>query len=108
MSFREPSLQESFPLAHQKDLLKLQSTHLINNSLSKGGIAQGLKELPTNITVNETHNRVVLDEKMVKPLIRNYLKHNWKVMLVCSIIGGIIIYTVIKINQERKKEKRLK
>jgi hypothetical protein len=105
MNYRQPNFNELFPLSCKKQLLDMQSTHFINNSLAKGGITAGFEGLPTSIPFNETLDNEVIKNKIAEALVGTYFKNNWKVMLACGIVGGALIYVVIKINQENQKRK---
>ena len=109
MNYRIPTFQESFPLSHNIELLKQQSEYFVNKSLSKGGPTEGLKGMPTAIPVVEKFGNVLApNDKIAGALVGTYFKNNWKVMLTCVIIGGALIYVVMKINEENQKTKTKK
>ncbi len=105
MTFREPTFQELFPISHSLELNKLQSTHLVNQSLAKGGITEALKEIPTSLPEPKPYKQVVLERSVASNLATNYIKVNWRVIVASAFIGGIIVYAVVKINQQNKKNK---
>jgi hypothetical protein len=108
MTYRTPTFQESFPLSHKIDLTSQQSEYLVNNSLSKGGLASGFIGMPITIPVRETLNNEMPDGKTAASLVRNYVKHNWKVMLTCAIIGAAALTMIYIIQEENKKKKKQK
>lgn len=108
MNYRQPTLRELFPLSYNKQLLKIQSTHFINNSFAKGGITAGFEDLPTSIPIRESLDNEVIKNKIAESLVVTYFKNNWKVMLTCAIVGGTLIYVAIKIGEENKKSKNQK
>jgi hypothetical protein len=108
MTFREPTLQELFPLACFQELAKMQSTHLVNQSLAKGGVTEALKEMPINLPVVKLYDQVVFEKKVAGELAKNYLKANWRVLIGFTLLGGVIVYSVIKIHQMNIKNKTKK
>lgn len=105
MTFREPTLQELFPISHNQELAKLQSAHFVNQSLAKGGITQAIKELPPNLPVPKPYDQVVFERRVAGDLTANYIKVNWRVIIASAFIGGIIIYIAVKINEQTKKNR---
>nr|WP_315215320.1 hypothetical protein [uncultured Flavobacterium sp.] len=105
MTFREPTFQELFPISHSLELNKLQSTHLVNQSLAKGCINEALKEMPTRLPEPKPYNQVVFERSSASELTTNYIKVNWRVIIASAIIGGSIVYFVYKINEQNKKNK---
>ena len=103
MNYRAPNIKELFPLSYNNKLMEIQSTHFVNNSLAKGGVSEGLEELPTSIPDIERLSKEMPEGKIAESLVRTYLKNNWKVMLTCAILGGTLIYVLIKIEHENRK-----
>lgn len=108
MTFREPTLQELFPIAFRQELARNQSTYLVNQSLVKGGVTEAFKEMPVNLPVPTPYNRVVFEKRVAGELATNYIKANWRVLIACTILGGVIVYSAIKIHQENIKNKQKK
>jgi hypothetical protein len=108
MSYRAPTFEELFPLSYRKQLLDIQSTHFVNNSLAKGGVSEGLEGLPTSIPDIERLSKEMTKGKIAESLVRTYVKNNWKVMLTCAIVGGTLIYVLIKIDEENRKNRTKK
>jgi len=108
MAFREPTLQELFPLACIQELAKMQSTHLVNQSLALGGVTAALKEIPINLPVAKLYDQVVFEKRVAGELATNYIKANWRVLICCTLIGGVIVYSAIKIHQNNIKNKTKK
>lgn len=104
MTLREPSLQQLFPISHNQELTKFQSTFLVNQALAKGGIIEVLGDMPTNLPVQKPYNQVVLEKRVAGTFVTNYLKNNWRVIIASAFVGGIIFYTVAKINQQNRKK----
>jgi hypothetical protein len=105
MTFREPTFQELFPISHSQELSKLQSAHFVNQTLAKGGITEALREMSKNLPDSKPYNQVVLERSIASNLTTNYIKVNWRVIIASALIGGIIVYAVVKINQQNKKNK---
>jgi hypothetical protein len=108
MSYRTPTFQERFPLSHKIDLVKQQSEHFVNNSLSMGGLTAGLKGIPTNIPIIESLSNEMPADRIAESLIGTYCKNHWKVMLTCVALGAAAIYLLIKIDEENQKKKKKK
>lgn len=104
MTLREPSLQQLFPISHHLELTKFQSTRFVNQALAKGGITEVLGEIPPNLPEQKPYTQVVLDKRVAGTFVANYLKNNWRVIIASAFVGGIIFYTVAKINQENRKK----
>ncbi|MBP8156793.1 MAG: hypothetical protein KAX93_00270 [Flavobacterium sp.] len=105
MTFREPTFQELFPISHIQELTKLQSTHFVNQTLAKGGITEGLKEMPVNLPDLKPYNQVILERSVASNLTTNYIKINWRVIIASALLGGIVIYVAMQIHQQNKKNK---
>jgi hypothetical protein len=109
MNYRVPTFQELFPSAHKVELIKQQSEYFVNKSLSKGGPTEGLKGIPTAIPVVERFSNAMPPNDIIAgALVGTYFKNNWKVMLTCAIVGGVLIYVLIKIDEENQKIKTKK
>jgi hypothetical protein len=108
MNYRQPTFNELFPVSYNKQLINIQSSHFVNNSLAKGGITAGFEGLPTNITINETMDNEAIKIKIAESLVGTYVKNNWKVMLTCAIVGGTLIYVLYKIDEENRKTRTKK
>lgn len=103
MNYRQPTINELFPLSYSKQLINIQSTHFVNNSLAKGGATAGFERLPTNIPISNTMDNEVIKIEIAESLVGTYFKNNWKVMLTCTVLGGAAIYLFIKIYEENQK-----
>jgi hypothetical protein len=108
MNYRKPTFQEIFTIAHIQELAKMQSTHLVNQSLAKVGVTEALKEMPINLPVVKLYDQVVFEKKVAGELATNYLKANWRVLIGFTLLGGVIVYSVIKIHQKNIKNKTKK
>ncbi len=108
MNFRKPTFQEIFTIAHIQELAKMQSTHLVNQSLAKGGITEALKKMPINLPITKPCDQVVFETRVAGALATNYIKANWRVLIGCALIGGVIVYSAIKIYQNNIKNKTKK
>jgi azurin len=104
MNFRKPTLQEIFTISHIQELTKIQSTHLVNQSLAEGGITEALKKMPINLPIIKPCDQVVFEKKVAGELATNYVKANWRVIICCTLIGGVIVYSAIKIHQKNIKK----
>lgn len=108
MTFRKPTVQELFSISFSQELAKNQSTHLVNQSLAKGGITEALKEMPINLPVTKLYDQVVFERRVAGELATNYIKTHWRALVCCALIGGVIVYSAIKIHQENIKNKTKK
>jgi len=108
MNYRAPNIKELFPLSYNNKLMEMQSTHFVKNSLAKGGVTEGLEGLPTSIPDIERLSKEMTKGKIAESLVRTYVKNNWKVMLTCAIVGGTLIYVLIKIDEENRKNRTKK
>ncbi len=103
MTLRDLTTEEIFPLAYQKDLLKKQSEHFVNNGIMTGTIKKGYEDFPLQII---TENQEAFLEHTNPPhnLIGNYFKNNWRVILTTLVVGGIIWYSIDS-NIKKSKQK---
>ncbi len=108
MSYRVPTFEELFPLSYSKQLLDIQSTHFVNNSLAKGGFTAGLEGIPTTIPTIESLSNEMAKDKITKSLVGTYVKNNWVIMLGSAIAGGAIIFVAINIYKENQKRRTKK
>lgn len=102
MNYKEPTIKQLFPLSYNKKLLDIQSTQFLNNSISKGKLSAGFDDLITHIPEPENLEKDVIKNNISKSFIGTYFKNNWKVMLLCLITGGVIIYVSMKTSQKKK------
>ncbi len=105
MTYREPTFQELFSNSHSQQLAKIQSAHFVNQSLAKREITGALKEMPTNLPNPKPYNQVVFERSAATELTTNYIKVNWRVIIVSAVIGGAIVYLAYVINEQNKKNK---
>jgi azurin len=108
MNYRKPTFQEIFTIAHIQELIKIQSTHLVNQSLAKGGIIEALEKMPISLPITKPCDQVVFEKRVAGALATNYIKANWRVLICCTLIGGVIVYSAIKIHQNNIKNKTKK
>jgi hypothetical protein len=107
MELRDLTINEIFPLAYQQDLLKKQSEHFTNQSISKMSIADGYQNLPTKLLDKQGNNLSIIQPNPPGRLFGNYIKNNWKPLLLVFVAGGILIYTVIESNNYRKIKQKI-
>ena len=105
MTLREPTLQELFPISHNQHLSRFQSTFFVNQALAKGGITGVLGDMPPNLPAQKPYTQVVLEKRVAGTYTTNYIKDNWRVIIASAVIGGIIVYTIVKINEHDRQEK---
>lgn len=103
MQFRDLTTAESFPLAYGQDLLKNQSEHFVNNTLSEGNFEGGYNNMPSNFPSRTDNSPLVLNSKSPQLLIVTYLKHHWRPLLGVLIIGGLVTYAYLESKKKRKK-----
>jgi hypothetical protein len=108
MTYRDATLQELFSISFSQELARNQSIYLVNQSLAKGGVTEAFKEMPINLPVPKPYNQVVFEKRVAGELATNYIKANWRVLIGCTLLGGVIVYSVIKIHQENIKNKTKK
>jgi hypothetical protein len=102
MKLRDLTIAESYPHAFQQDLLKKQSEHFVNKSISHGAFEKGYENLPTELHSNK-NLPLSFDSNPPRLLIGIYIKNNWKVILSSIALGGVIWYFV---ENQRKKSKK--
>ena len=104
MNYRQPTLEELFESTYSKKLLDIQSTHFVNNSLAKGGITEGFEGMPLSIPQPELFENEVIKNKITQSLLETYIKNNWKALLTCLIVGGVLTIGIIHVfNKHQKK-----
>ena len=97
MKTRKPTFEELFPVAHQQDLLKKQSTHFTNQTISKMSISGGYENMPTNLMEVRGEPPVVINPNSPTKLVGNYFKNNYtKLFLYQSIVNCIPCSKLIK------------
>lgn len=106
LDLRSPTIAEMFPLAAKQQLLNIQSTHLVNQTLVKGGLTEALSEMPLELAIKP--NQGILVDSVAPPsLVGNYLKNNWPVLLLAVVVGGVVVYVATNFNkQEAKKQQK--
>lgn len=106
MKTRKPTFEELFPVAHQQDLLKKQSVHFTNQTISKMSISGGYENMPTNFMEVHGEPPVVIHPNSPTKLVGNYFKNNWKPLLTMLVIGGVLTYALIYTNNNKKSKKK--
>ncbi len=106
MKTRKPTFEELFPVAHQQDLLKKQSAHFTNQSISKMSISGGYENMPTNFKEVHGETPVVIHHNSPTKLVGNYFKNNWKPLLTMLVIGGVLTFALIHSNNNKKSKKK--
>lgn len=107
MKFRKLTLGESFPIAYQKGLQKLQSEHFVNNSLVSGTFKKGYENFPTQICP-ENNLPLLIESNSPQFLIGTYIINHWRVILTSLVVGGLIWYgidTQLKRSKQKTKFK---
>lgn len=105
MILRDLTIEESFSIAFQQDLLKKQSEHFVNNSIANGTIEGGYKNIPTELH-SDNNSALSFDSSPPQLLIGTYIKNHWRVILSSIVLGGIIWYVVENQIQREKQKKR--
>lgn len=106
MNYRRATFQELYSLSHKIELVNQQAEYFVNNSLSEGGLASGLKGMPVNIPVTERLSNQMPKDGIAESLFGTYFKNNWKVMVTSAIFGVVVISAIYLIQKENKKRKR--
>jgi hypothetical protein len=102
MILRDLTIEESFSIAFQQDLLKKQSEHFVNNSIASGTIEGGYKNIPTELLPNNIKAPLVINSKPPNLLIGTYIKKNWRVILSSILVGCVVWYVIEKQNKKSK------
>jgi hypothetical protein len=105
MKTRKPTFEELFPVAHQQALLKKQSTHFTNQTISKMSISGGYENMPTNFVEVQGEPPVVIHPNSPTKLVGNYFNNNWKPLLTMLVVGGILAYVLIHSNNNKKSKR---
>lgn len=106
MNYRKLTFQELFPLSHKIDLINQQSEYFVNNSISEGGLASGLKGMPINIPVTERLSDQMPKDGIAESLFGTNFKNNWKVMVISAVFGAAAVVLAIHIIQEENKKRK--
>lgn len=103
MTFRPLTIAESYPLAFKQDLLKKQSEHFINKSMTYRAIEKRLENLPTELNL-DTDLSLSFDSNPSQLLFKTYIKNNWRVIIISMLLGGVLWH----ITQNHTKKSRKK
>lgn len=106
MKTRKPTFAELFPVAHQQDLLKKQSTHFTNQSISKMSLEGGYENFPTKLFNEQVNHDIPTQPNSPTKLFDNYVKNNWKPLLLMIVLGGVLTYALIQTNNNKKQKKK--
>jgi hypothetical protein len=106
MKTRKPTFEELFPVAHQQDLLKKQSAHFTNQSISKMSFEGGYENLPTKLLNEQVNHKIVIQPNSPTKLFNNYVKNNWKPLLLMVVLGGVLTYALIHTSNNKKHKKK--
>jgi hypothetical protein len=104
MKYRKLTLRESFPIAYQKGLKKIQSENFVNNALTNGTFEKGYEKFPMQINL-DSDLPLLLEVNPPHFLIGIYFKNHWRVILTSFVLGGLIWYG-IDTQLKRTKQKR--
>ncbi len=104
MKFRKLTLEESFPIAYQKGLQKIQSEHFVNTALTTGTVEKGYENFPKQVNI-ESDLPLLLESNPPQFLIGTYVKNHWRVILVSFVLGGLIWYGIDTQLKRTKKSK---
>ncbi len=106
MILRNLTMEESFPLAYQQDLLKKQSEHFVNKSIAHGAFERGYENLPTKLN-SDNNLPLSINSNPPKLLIGTYVKNHWRVILASIVVGGVIWYVIDNQIKKSNRKKRL-
>ena len=106
MKFRKLTMEESFPIAYQKGLQKVQSEHFVNNSLESGTFKKGYENFPTQICP-ENNFPLLIESYPPQFLIVTYIKNHWRVILTSLVVGGLIWYGIDSQMKKAKQKTKL-
>ena len=104
-TYRNLTLAEIYPLAHQQDLLIKQSEHFVNKIITNGNLESGYENMPNDFPNASRNIPLIIDTKPPQYFIVNYLKNNWKPMFAVGII--VLLSATVYIKLKREKEKKL-
>ena len=104
MKLRDLTTAESFPLAYQQDLLKIQSEHFVNKIITTGNFEIGYENMPVDFPSATDNLPIILNSKPPQLLILTYLKNNWMPLLAFGIVvaGSVTLYYKLKQKKEKK------
>jgi hypothetical protein len=106
MKTRKPTFEELFPVAHQQDLLKKQSAHFTNQTISKMSIESGYENLPTKLLNEQGNHKIAIQSNSPTKLFDNYVKNNWRPLLLMIVLGGVLTYALIHTSNNKKQKKK--
>jgi hypothetical protein len=103
-TYRNLTLAEIYPLAHQQDLLIKQSEYFINKIITNGNLESGYEKMPNDFPQTSNNIPLIIDTKPPQYFVFNYLKNNWKPMLVFGAVVAVSVtaYHLLKQKKEKK------
>lgn len=104
-TYRNLTLAEIYPMAHQQDLLKKQSEYFVNKIITNGNLESGYENMPVDFPQASNNIPLIIDTKPSQYLILTYLKNNWKPMLAVGII--VLLSATVYNKLKREKEKKM-
>ena len=103
-TYRNLTLAEIYPMAHQQDLLKKQSEYFVNKIITNGNLESGYENMPVDFPQASNNIPLIIDTKPSQYLILTYLKNNWKPMLAVGIVFAVSATFYHKLKREKEKK----
>jgi hypothetical protein len=104
--FRNLTTEELFPQAFQQDLIKKQSEYFVSNALAQGSVESGYNNMPSGFPSAPSNSPLIVNSKPPQKYIGNYLKNNWRPLLVVLMLGSVATYVYLKSKEEKGKKTR--
>lgn len=105
--YRESTTAELFPLAYQQDLMKKQAEHFVNKSITNGNVQSGYENMPVEFPKPVDNLIPFISHKPPQLYIKNYLKNNWKPLLLVGASAAVLAIILFKAKQHKENKKRL-
>jgi hypothetical protein len=103
-TYSKLTIAEIYPMAYEQDLLKKQSEHFIDKIIINGNFENGYDNIPVELTNIEDKLPLIVTNKPPQLLIFNYLKNNWKPLLIVGIGAALLVSAYYKTKQRKEKK----
>jgi hypothetical protein len=106
-TYRKLTLAELYPIAHQQDLMKKQAEHFVDKIITNGNVASGYEKMPLEFPEVVDNSPLIINTKPPQFLVVNYLKNNWKPLLLVGVSVAVLVSVYHNVKQRKENKKRL-
>jgi hypothetical protein len=106
-TYRKLTLAELYPIAYQQDLIKKQAEHFVNKTITNGNVASGYENMPFEFPEAMDNLPQLMNHKPPQFLVVNYLKNNWKPLLLVGVSVAVLVSVYHNVKQRKENKKRL-